>query len=133
MRTLCISLLAVALLAGSAIGVAGQSEVETRPAAIASVDELFSVTLDEASAEVTALAEDAASVNVKKITNRIGANEDDIAALQEKTTGLSIANLKKRIGANEDAIAALQESDRKQDERITALEEAALEAVPLPE
>ena len=57
MRTLCVSLIAVALLAGSAIGVAGQSEVETRPAAIASVDELFSVTLDEA-----AIPEDLAGI-----------------------------------------------------------------------
>ena len=122
--------------AGTVVLVYGEPPVDitgTEVDALVAELENLQAQIDEASAEVAALAEDAASVNVKKITNRISANESDIAALQETTKGLNVANLKKRISANESDIAALQESDKKQDERITALEEAALEAVPLPE
>jgi len=57
MRTICVSIITVALLAGSAIDVVGQSETETGPGTAATVDELFSVTLDEA-----AIPEDLAGI-----------------------------------------------------------------------
>lgn len=131
---------------GTEILVYGQPPVDITATDIATLTaelESLQMQIDEASEAVDELIAAAESVNVKKITNRIAANEDSIAALEKKTKGLNVDNLKSRIKANEEAIAsltkqvnnlknrvkALEENDKVQDERLTAIEEA----IPVPE
>jgi len=104
--------------------------------ALAAELESLQVQIDEAATAVTLLAEEAASVNVNKITNRISTNETDIAALQERTKGLNVDNLKKRISTTEKAIESLDKQmvnvkksldsldqvDKNQKKRIETLE-----------
>ena len=107
--------------------------------------------IDTASAEVTALAEAAASINVNKFDKRLTSVEKNVTELDKKVGGISSANLKKRIEANETAIAAnqgkiselnktvnklrdrikaLEENDVEQDARLDKLDEAVF--VPTP-
>lgn len=134
---------AVTLVFGDALVPVTESDV----AALTAELESLQAQIDAAATEVAALAAEAASVNVKKITNRIGTNEEDIKALQQKTKGLNVDNLKSRISANEAAIAELDKQltntkkrvkdletvAKDHEKRLAALEEAVFEAVqPLP-
>ena len=99
--------------------------------------------IDEATVAVEELTAAAESVNVKKITNRIGANEEAIAALQDQTKGLNVDNIKKRLKALETAVADLDKQLQNTKKRVKTLEDiaadheariAAIEAqVPIPE
>jgi heat shock protein HslJ len=104
--------------------------------ALAAELESLQAQIDEAAAAVTLLAEEAASVNVSKITKRISTNETDIAALQDKTQGLNVDNIKKRLSTAEKAITnldnqmanvkksldSLDQVDKNQKKRIETLE-----------
>jgi heat shock protein HslJ len=130
---------AVTLLFGDAPVQVTESDV----AALAAELESLQGQIDTAAAEVEALAADIASVNVNKVTNRIGTNEADIATLQKKTKGLNVENLKKRISTTEAAIVELDKQLTNTKKRVKDLETvakdhekrlAALEAqVPVPE
>jgi heat shock protein HslJ/uncharacterized coiled-coil protein SlyX len=92
--------------------------------------------IDQAELEIATLTDEFASVNVTRLRNRIAANEEAIAE-QART----IDRLRGRIRANEEAIARIDEtigrlrerirllevSDEDQEERISALENAASE------
>jgi len=112
-------------------------------AALTAELESLQTQIDEARTEVAALTEAAESVNVKRITNRIGANEDAIAALEQKTKGLNVDNLKRRISAAEAAIVELDKQMTNVKKRVKDLEAIAKdhearisaieEQVPVPE
>lgn len=100
--------------------------------------------IDEASAEVAALAEAAASIDVNRFNRRLNGVEESVAQLQEQVGGTNVVNLRRRITALEettarldrtidrfrDRIIALEESDKEQNQRIKALED--LVPVPAP-
>jgi heat shock protein HslJ len=64
--------------------------------------------IDEASTQVAALAEEAASIDVNRFDKRLTATEESVAGLEKKVDGVNSNNLKKRIAANEEAIAELE-------------------------
>ena len=64
--------------------------------------------IDEATAEVEALAEETASIPVNTFDKRLTATEKDVTALENKVGNVNSKNLKKRTEANEAAIAELQ-------------------------
>jgi heat shock protein HslJ len=120
--------------------------------ALVSVLEQLQGEIDEASAQVAAVAAETAAIPVNKFDKRVNAVEKSVADLEAKTEGLNVEGMKKRISANEKAIAdlqarvdtlektidrfrerilALEESDKAQNKRIKALEEAVF--VPTPE
>ena len=107
--------------------------------------------IDEASAQVAAVAAETAAIPVNKFDKRVKALEDSVKALEDKTKGLNVDGLKNRISALEksvvslaetterldktidrfrDRIIALEESDKDQNKRIKALEDAVF--VPTP-
>jgi len=116
--------------------------------------------IDEAATAVALLAEEAASVDVNKITKQVSTNETDIAALQNKTKGLNVDNIKQRLSTAEKAIAnldkqmvnvkkrldsldqvdknqkkrieTLEKQNKDQEDRIAKLEDAVFQAANLP-
>ena len=117
--------------------------------------------IDQAEADVAAVAETTASIPVNKFDKRVTKVENSVAALETKTDGLNVANLKKRLTALESAVAdlqrqmdnvkknltelkktddnlrkrtkALEDENKAQDERIAALEAAVgVPEQPLP-
>jgi len=78
--------------------------------------------IDTAEVGIAALSEQAASVNVTKIRNRIAANEDAIAEINK-----TINKLRDRIKANEAAIADINKTIDKFRDRIKALEATAVD------
>lgn len=100
--------------------------------------------IDEASAEVAALAAAAESIDVNRFNRRLNGVEESVAKLEEQVGSVNLSNLRRRIVALEETTArldrtidrfrerilALEESDKAQNERITALED--LVPVPAP-
>jgi len=78
--------------------------------------------IDEAVAEVAALAAAAEGVNINKLDKRISAVETSVADVEKKVGGVNSSNLKKRITANEKSIADLQRRVTNVTKRVKALE-----------
>ena len=76
--------------------------------------------IDEAEAEITDLNEQAESINVNRLRDRIKANEEAIAAINK-----TIDNLRERIKANEEAIVEINQTIDKFRDRVKALEATA--------
>lgn len=115
--------------------------------ALVSVLEELQGQIDEASAEVAALAAAAESVDVNRFNRRLNGVEESVAQLQEQVGSVNLSNLRQRIVALEETTArldrtidrfrerilALEESDKAQNKRIKALEEAVFVPTPASE
>ena len=124
-------------------GEAPVNVTQTDVAALVSTLENLQAQIDEASAEVAALAEEAASIDVIGFDSRLGAVEEEVAGAQEQLGGVNVVNLRRRVAALDetverldrtsasfsDRIAELERTTREHNRRLSALEEA----VPVPE
>lgn len=135
----------------------GEPPVEITATDIAALAETLAslqAQIDQAEAEVVAVAEATANIPVNQFDKRVKAVEKRVADLEDKTKGLNVDGLKKRISANEKAIAelqaqvetlqktidrfrdrikALEEADKDHVKRIKALEEAVFVPTPASE
>ncbi len=113
-----------------------QAQIDTATEAVAtltkaaeSVDvNAFDKRVNTLEKDVTKLQNQAGEVNVPKQKKRIDANETAIAANTK-----AITNLSNQLDKLKDRVKALEASDKDQEKRIAALEEAVFEAAPLPE
>jgi heat shock protein HslJ len=122
--------------------------------ALVSVLEDLQGQIDEASAEVAALAAEAASIDVNRFNRRLNNTEASVQQLEQQVGGVNVVSLRKRVVALEettaglaettarldrtidrfrDRIIALEESDKDHSRRIKALEDAVFEVSPAAE
>lgn len=90
--------------------------------ALVSTLEDLQTQIDEASAEVAALAESAASINVSRFDRRLGATEEGLAALQDQVGDVNSVNLRRRVGALEETVERLDRTIDRFRDRIVELE-----------
>jgi heat shock protein HslJ len=110
---------------GAVTLVYGEPPVEitgTDVAALTATLEDLQAQIDVATAEVAALTEAAASINVNKFDKRLTAVESSVTDLEKKTADLNVKSLKKRISANESAIKNLDNQVTNIRKRVTTLE-----------
>ena len=121
---------AVQLVYGEAPVVVTGSDIE---ALVATLGDLQSQ-IDDAVAEVAALEERAASINVNKFDKRLTATEKSVKQLENKTKGLNVDGLKSRISELEKKavdqagkIAEINKTINKLRDRIKVLETTAVD------
>ena len=95
--------------------------------ALVSTLESLQLQIDEASAEVAALAEEAASIDVNRFNRRLRTVEQDVAALQDRLGGVNVVNLRRRVEALEETVERLDRTSTRFSDRIAELERTARE------
>ncbi len=121
---------AVQLVYGEAPVDITESDIETLVATLGDLQ----AQIDEASAEVAALAEATASIPVNKFDKRVTQVEKDVVKLQDKTKGLNVDGMKGRISELEletasqaEKIASINLTINKLRDRIKVLEATAVD------
>jgi len=95
--------------------------------ALVSTLENLQAQIDQASAEVSALAEEAASIDVSRFDRRLGAVEENVAGVQEQLGNVNVVNLRRRVAALEETVERLDRTSTRFSERIAELEKTARE------
>ena len=102
--------------------------------------------IDEASAEVAAVAEATANIPVNRFDRRLGRAEDRVERLEGRLADVNPVNLRSRVATLEETVArldrtidrfrdrivALENADKDHEARLKALEDEVFQAVNLP-